>query len=69
MNQTDVSIRVVDEVMAEIWRHKEAIAAEHDCDVDLLLRSLKERQTGDPRIVCPRKGEQSHRADGDSAGS
>jgi len=42
---------VVDEVIAEVRRHKEANAAEHDYDVDSLLRNLRERQESNPRLV------------------
>jgi hypothetical protein len=42
---------VVDEVIAEVRHHKQAIAAEHDYDVDSLLRDLRERQKSNPRLV------------------
>lgn len=41
----------VDEVIAEVHRHKRAIMAEHGDDVDLLLRDLQERQKANPGLV------------------
>ena len=41
----------VDEVIAEVHRHKRAIMAEHGDDVESLLRNLQERQKGNARLV------------------
>ena len=50
---------VLDEVIAEVHRHKEAIAAEHNYDIDSLLRGLREREASNPRLVTPiTKGEE-----------
>lgn len=40
-----------DEVIAEVHRHKEAIAAEHNFDIDALLVGLRQRQSSNPRLV------------------
>ena len=42
---------VVDEVIAEVHRHKRAIMAEHGDDVESLLSDLQERQKGNARLV------------------
>lgn len=48
-----------DEVITEVHRHKEAIAAEHNYDVEALLRGLRERQKSNARLVSRiAKGEQ-----------
>ena len=51
MKTIETPMTVVDEVIAEVHRHKEAIASEHDYDVDSLLRDLQERQQSNPRLV------------------
>jgi len=51
MKTTDEPKIVVDEVIAEVRRHKEAIAAEQNYDVDSLLQGLRERQASNPRLV------------------
>jgi len=43
----------MDEILAELRRHKEEIAAEHGNDVRALGRDLQERQKGHPRLVSP----------------
>lgn len=48
MNKT---IEVRDEVIAEVHRHKDAIAEEHNFDIDALLSGLRERQSRNPRLV------------------
>jgi hypothetical protein len=59
MKPNDEPSPVIDEVIAEVHRHKEAIAAAHNYDIDSLLRSLRERQQGNPRLVTlTTKGEQ-----------
>lgn len=42
---------VVDEVIAEVHRHKRAIMAEHGDDVESLLSNLLDRQKGNARLV------------------
>ncbi len=51
MKTIDEPKNIVDEVIAEVRRHKEAIAAEHDYDVDSLLLDLRERQQSNPQLV------------------
>ena len=51
MKTIDEPENIVDEVIAEMRRHKEAIAAEHDYDVDSLLLDLRERQQSNPKLV------------------
>jgi hypothetical protein len=51
MKTIDEPKTVVDEVIAEVRRHKEAIAAEHNYNVDALLRDLRDRQESNPRLV------------------
>lgn len=51
MKAIDQPALVVDEVIAEVRRHKRAIMADHGDDVDSLLRSLQLRQKGNPRLV------------------
>lgn len=51
MKTIDETKNVVDEVIAEVRRHKEAIAAEHDYDVDSLLLDLRKRQQSNPQLV------------------
>lgn len=58
MKTIDIPKTVVDEVIAEVRRHKEAIAAEHDYNVDSLLRGLRERQQSNPRLVSRIKDDQ-----------
>lgn len=60
MKTSDTPKAVVDEVISEVRRHKQAIAAEHDYNVDSLLRDLQERQRSNPRLTSRMtKGEQS----------
>ena len=51
MKTIDHITSIRDEVIAEVRRHKEAIAAEHNNDVDALLENLRERQKSNPRLV------------------
>ena len=51
MKTSDHSTSKRDEVIVEVHRHKEAIAAEHNNDVDALLKDLRERQKSNPRLV------------------
>lgn len=51
MKTTEPAIPIVDEVIAEVRRHKRAIMAEHGDDVEALLRNLQERQKGNPGLV------------------
>ena len=51
MKTIDHITSIRDEVIAEFRRHKEAIAAEHNNDVDALLEDLRERQKSNPRLV------------------
>jgi hypothetical protein len=48
---------VTDEVISEVRRHKQNIAAEFNFDVVALSRSLQRRQAGDLRFL-PNKGGQ-----------
>jgi hypothetical protein len=52
MKPSDQPTPVVDEVIAEVRRHKRAIMAEHGDDVDALLRDLRKRQKNNPRLVA-----------------
>ncbi len=59
MNTINKTSSVRDEVIAEVHRHKEEIAAEHNFDIDALLGGLRERQCLNPRLVSRiTKGEQ-----------
>ena len=51
MKTIDHITSIRDEVIAEVRPHKEAIAAEHNNDVDALLEDLRERQKSNPRLV------------------
>jgi hypothetical protein len=51
MKTINKPISVRDEVIAEVHRHKEEIAAEHNFDIDALLSGLRERQSCNPRLV------------------
>ncbi|MDB4642659.1 hypothetical protein OAG07_04280 [Verrucomicrobia bacterium] len=51
MKTIDHITSIRDEVIAEVRRHKESIAAEHNNDVDALLEDLRERQKSNPRLV------------------
>jgi|GEM_PF-1137147 len=51
MKPIDQPAPVVDEVIAEVHRHKRAIMAEHGDDVEKLLQDLRQRQQGNPRLV------------------
>lgn len=51
MKTLEQPMKIRDEVIAEVHRHKEAIAAEHNYDVEALVRSLRERQKANPRLV------------------
>jgi hypothetical protein len=51
MKTTEPAIPIVDEVIAEVRRHKRAIMAEHGDDVESLLRNLQDRQKGNPGLV------------------
>lgn len=42
---------VVDEVIAEVRRHKRAIMTEHGDDVEKLLLGIRQRQKGNHRLV------------------
>lgn len=52
MKTIDRAIPIVDEVIAEVRRHKLAIMAEHGDDVDALLHDLRERQKTNPRLLA-----------------
>lgn len=52
MKPIDQPKPVADEVIAEVHRHKRAIMAEHGDDVENLLRDLRQRQEGNPRLVA-----------------
>jgi hypothetical protein len=45
-----------DEILAEVWRHKQEIAAKHGYCVRSLAKDLQRRQQGHPRLVAPPKG-------------
>ena len=49
--------RIPDPVIREVRRIKEEIIAEHGGDIRLLLKSLRERQMGNPRLVRKAEGE------------
>lgn len=51
MKTIDQPANLRDEVITEVHRHKEAIAAENNYDVETLLRGLRERQKSNPRLV------------------
>jgi hypothetical protein len=51
MKATEQPTPVIDEVIAEVHRHKRAIMAEHDDDVESVLRNLQERQKENARLV------------------
>jgi len=53
MNTIDQPEKIKDEILAELRRHKEEIAAEHGNDVRALGRDLQERQKDHPRLVSP----------------
>ena len=43
-----------DEVLQEVWRIKEALAAEHDFDIDKIVDDIQERQNlSGHRLVPP----------------
>ncbi len=50
--------RIPDPVIREVRRIKEEIIAEHGGDIRQLLKSLRERQKGNPRLVRKAEGEQ-----------
>jgi hypothetical protein len=50
--------RIPDPVIREVRRIKEEIIAEHGGDIRLLLKSLRERQMSNPRLVRKAEGEQ-----------
>jgi DNA-directed RNA polymerase len=54
MKPTDQPTPVVDQVIAEVHRHKRAIMAEHGDDVEELLKDLRNRQKSNPRLVLNR---------------
>jgi|SaaInlStandDraft_6_1057023.scaffolds.fasta_scaffold794127_1 hypothetical protein len=51
MKTIDHITSIQDQVIVEVHRHKEAIAAEHNNDVDALLKDLRERQKSNPHLV------------------
>lgn len=51
MKTIDQPMTTADAVITEVRRHKEAILAEHNYDVDALLQHLRERQTGNRLLV------------------
>ncbi|MCX6867677.1 MAG: hypothetical protein NTV46_15950 [Verrucomicrobia bacterium] len=51
MKPIDQPTPVVDQVIAEVHRHKRAVMAEHGDDVEKLLQGLRQRQKGNPRLV------------------
>ena len=50
MKTIDKPVAVTDEVMAEVRRHKQAIAEQFNYDVTALGRWLQKRQEEDPRF-------------------
>ncbi len=52
MKTIDQATPIIDEVMAEVRRHKRAIMEEHGNDVDALLRDLQQRQKANPLLVA-----------------
>lgn len=42
-----------DDVLAEVRRHKVAIASEHNFDVRALARDLQRRQKDHPKLISP----------------
>ncbi len=54
MKPIDHPAPVIDEVIAEVHRHKRAIMAEHGDDLEKLLLDLRRRQLGNPRLVLNR---------------
>lgn len=51
MKTADSILDTDDLVIAEVRRHKEAIASEHHFDIDSLLKSLRERQKDNSRLA------------------
>ena len=51
MKATEQPTPVIDEVIAEVRRHKRAIMAEQSDDVESLLRNLQARQKENARLV------------------
>jgi hypothetical protein len=51
MKAIEPTIPIVDEVIAEVRRHRQAIMAEHGEDVEALLRNLQKRQKENPGLV------------------
>ena len=51
MEENEKPTHGIDEVMAEVHRHKEAISAEHNYDVAALIRHLRAKQLEEVRVV------------------
>ena len=51
MKPIDQPTPVIDQVIAEVHRHKRAIMAEHGDDVEKLLQGLRQRRQRNPRLV------------------
>jgi hypothetical protein len=51
MKTSNIPSHLSDEVIAEVHRHKEEIAAEHNFDIRVLFAGLRERQRFNPRLV------------------
>jgi hypothetical protein len=45
------TVHIADPVICEVRRIKEQIVAEHDGDIRLILKSLRERQLNNPRLT------------------
>jgi hypothetical protein len=50
MKTIDTPKKAVDQVITEVWRHKQEIRAAFGFDVMALGRSLQQREAGDPRV-------------------
>ncbi len=55
MKTIEQSETIRDEILAEVWRHKQEIAAKHGYCVRSLAKDLQRRQQGHPRLVAPPK--------------
>ena len=67
-------MRMVDEIITELWKVKDAIAKEYGCDVKSLVAHLRaKRREDDNRVVDLRSmkqaAEQENTADGESTGA
>jgi hypothetical protein len=55
MKTIEHSETIRDEILAEVRRHKQEIAAEHSYSVRSLAKDIQQRQQGHPRLVAPPK--------------